>query len=102
MAAPTQSDQITARTAKTRLPGRSFLASVSCFFSCSALLLIVGAAPISVLAALLGTIGGIVSWMRIRSAPVEPPGGGMAIVATMIGAVTLTLALFVMLTTQAS
>ena len=48
---------------------RSFLASVSCFFSLSALLLIVGAPPISVLAAPIGVVGGIVSLARIRSAP---------------------------------
>jgi hypothetical protein len=78
------------------------LASVACFFSLSALLLIVGAAPISVLAAPLGIIGGIVSWVRIRSSPVEPPGRGMAMAATMIGAVALALALFVTFTTQAT
>ena len=70
--------------------------------SLSALLLIVGTAPISVLAAPLGIVGGIVSWVRIRSAPVQPPGRGLAIAATTIGGVALVLALFVTLTTQAT
>ena len=81
---------------------RSFLASVSCFFSLSALLLIVGTPPIGVLAAPIGVTGGIVSYARIRSAPTEPLGRGMAIAAIGIGGVALALSLMILVNTQAT
>jgi hypothetical protein len=81
---------------------RSVLAFVSCFFSLSALLMIVGAAPLSVLGAPLGIIGGVVSLARIRSAPIKPAGRGMAISAIAIGAVAFPLSLIVLLGTRAS
>ena len=80
---------------------RSFLASVSCFFSLSALLLIVGTPPVSLLAAPVGIVGALVSLARIRSAPTEPLGRGMAIAAVGTGGVAFALSLVFVLTMHA-
>lgn len=82
-------------------PMWSFLAFVSCFFSLSALLLLVGAGPISVLAAPLGAIGGSVSLAKLPARQ-GTAGRGMAIVAIGIGTVAFVLALIVVLGTRAT
>ncbi len=87
-------------TQETLKRKRSLLASVSCFFSLSALLLIVGAPPVSLLTASVGIVGALVSLARIRSAPTEPLGRGMAIAAIAIGCVAFALSLIIVLTTQ--
>lgn len=78
------------------------LGFISCFLSVSALLLTVGAAPISFLGATIGIVGGVVSLLNIRTVGLKSPGRGMASAAIAIGAITLPLSLLVMLSTHAA
>ena len=82
-------------------PMWSLLAFASCFLSLSALLLVVGAGPISVLAAPLGAIGGSISLAKLPARQ-GTAGRGIATVAVVIGIVAFVLALIVVLGTRAT